>query len=42
MPTLSIYVNDKIYGHLLAKGKPSTIGKEWIEERYETEVSNAR
>jgi len=32
MPTLSIYVNDKIYQHL--GDKPSKTGKLWIEERY--------
>ena len=40
MPTLSIYVNDKIYNHLSDNGKksPSAIGKQWIEERYNKEI----
>ena len=38
MPTLSIYVNDKIYQYL---GKePSKKGKEWIEERYKAEMGD--
>jgi len=40
MPTLSIYVNDKIYQHL---GKePSKTGKKWIEERYIKEKGNKK
>ena len=38
MPGLSVYVNDEIYAYLLKRGKPSTIGKVWIEDRYSEEV----
>jgi hypothetical protein len=37
MPNLSIYITDEIYQHLMAKGKPSAVGKEWIEERFNKE-----
>jgi len=36
MPTLSIYVNDKIYQHLGTK--PSKAAKIWIEDRYNKET----
>lgn len=41
MPTLSVYVNDKIYGFLLktGEGKPSAMAKRWIEERYKEETA---
>lgn len=41
MPTLSIYVNDELYGYLLNIGKPSKIGKEWIADRYKREIEKA-
>jgi len=37
MPNLSIYITDEIYQALALKGKPSTVGKQWIEERYRKE-----
>ncbi|MFH1383397.1 MAG: hypothetical protein ABIH47_00340 [Candidatus Omnitrophota bacterium] len=37
MPNLSIYITDEIYQHLMVQGKPSAVGKEWIEERYNKE-----
>lgn len=40
MPTISIYVNDEIYAFLLGRGKPSTIGKSWITDRYNAEQQN--
>ncbi len=39
MPTLSIYVNDKIYKHLMDKGNPSSIAAAWIKERFEKETN---
>ena len=40
MPGLSVYVNDEVYAFLLKRGKPSSIGKEWITERYVEEIEN--
>ena len=40
MPGLSIYVNDEIYAHLRTRGKPSAVGKRWIEDRYNEEIAN--
>lgn len=34
MPTLSIYVTDEVYIYLSKQGKPSMIGKQWIEQKY--------
>jgi hypothetical protein len=42
MPNLSIYITDEIYQHLMAKGKPSAVGKEWIEERFKMETQKER
>lgn len=42
MPTLSIYVNDQIYGYLLQIGVPSKTGKAWVEERYAKEIKHAQ
>jgi len=39
MPSISIYIEEKIYRHLTNKGKASSIGKKWIEEKYEQEVN---
>ena len=38
MPGLSVYVNDEMYAFLLTRGKPSAVGKVWIEDRYKEEV----
>lgn len=39
MPTLSIYVNHEIYSFMSKTGdkntNPASIGKKWIEERYQ-------
>lgn len=42
MPSLSIYVNNSVYFWLMEKSgnKPSTLGKQIIEERYQQEVEN--
>lgn len=42
MPTLSIYVSDELYLFLSTLGKPSKIGKEWVEERYEHELGDKK
>ena len=40
MPTLSIYVNDRIYQYL--GQKPSKAAKIWIEERYKKETEESK
>jgi len=40
MPSLSIYVNDKIYQYL--GNKPSKTGKRWIEDRYNKETEEQK
>lgn len=42
MPSVNIYVTDEIYQHLAKSGKPSAVGKEWIEERYNKETKKAK
>ncbi len=42
MPSVNIYITDEIYQALAAKGKPSTVGKQWIEERYKQEKEGAQ
>ena len=42
MPTLSIYVNDELYGYLMSKGKPSATAKRWVEQRYTRETEHAQ
>lgn len=39
MPTLSMYINDKIYKHLMDKGNPSSVGAKWVKERFEKETN---
>lgn len=39
MPGLSVYVNDEMYAFLLTRGKPSSVGKEWVEDRYKEEIA---
>lgn len=41
MPSINIYVTDEIYQHLAKQGKPSAVGKKWIEERYNKELQDA-
>lgn len=41
MPTLSIYINDRLYAYLMSKGKPSATAKKWIEQRYARETKHA-
>jgi len=38
MPTISLYVEEKIYRHLTNQGKASTIAQKWMKEKYEQEV----
>lgn len=39
MPTLNIYVNEELYKYLAEQGKATTVGKQWIEERYAEECN---
>jgi len=38
MPSVNIYIEEKIYRHLTNQGRAATVAQKWLKERYEQEV----